>query len=194
MDEHGGPGPVHRRGTETLMRTHHPVYSLVTPTGGHEMKPKPAVAKITRPVLSGCFLRKRLFRLLDNARKKPVLWVSAPAGSGKTTLISSYLEHGKCPCLWYQLSEGDNDIATFFYYMGQAAQRAAPRARKPLPLLTPEFLPGLAVFAQSYFETLFDRLRPPFVMVFDNYQEVHTDSPLHKVLQDGLSQLPEGRN
>ncbi|HEU4949192.1 MAG TPA: hypothetical protein VFT11_00375, partial [Candidatus Deferrimicrobiaceae bacterium] len=150
------------------------------------MKPKPAVAKITRPVLTGCFPRKRLFRLLDNARKNPVLWVSAPAGSGKTTLISSYLEHKKRPCLWYQLSEADNDIATFFYYMGQAVQRAAPRARKPLPLLTPEFLPGLAVFGQRYFENLFDRLRTPFVMVFDDYQEVHADSLLHEVLQVGL--------
>lgn len=177
------------------MRTHHPVYALVTATGGHEMEKKPApVAKITRPVLTGCFPRKRLFRLLDNERKKPVLWVSAPAGSGKTTLISSYLEHKKRPCLWYQLSEGDNDIATFFYYMGQAAQRASPRARKPLPLLTPEFLPGLAVFAQRYFENLFDRLPSPFVMVFDDYQEVHADSPLHEVLRDGLTQLPEGRN
>jgi len=167
----------------------------VTATGGDEMEPKPApVAKITRPVLTGCFPRKRLFRLLDKARKKPVLWVSAPAGSGKTTLISSYLEHGKHPCLWYQLNAGDNDIATFFYYMGQAARRAAPRARKPLPLLTPEFLPGLAVFSQRYFENLFDRLRSPFVMVFDDYQEVHDDSPLHEVLRDGLSQLPEGRN
>jgi LuxR family maltose regulon positive regulatory protein len=159
------------------------------------MEPKPAPApKITRPVLSGCFPRKRLFRLLDSARKKPVLWVSAPAGSGKTTLISNYLEHRKYPCLWYKMSEVDNDIATFFYYMGQAAQKASPRARKPLPLLTPEFLPGLAVFAQRYFENLFDRLASPFVMVFDDYQKIHADSPLHEILRDGLSMLPEGRN
>ncbi|HWS15258.1 MAG TPA: BTAD domain-containing putative transcriptional regulator, partial [Candidatus Methylomirabilis sp.] len=158
------------------------------------MEPKAApVAKITRPALTGCFPRKRLFRLLDDARKIPVLWVSAPAGSGKTTLISSYLERGKRSCLWYRLSEADNDIATFFYYMGQAAQRASPRARKPLPLLAPEFLPGLAVFAQRYFENLFDRLPSPFVMVFDDYQKVHADSPLHEVLRDGLSLLPEGR-
>jgi len=177
------------------MRLLHPVYSWETDTGGDEMAPKPApVAKITRPVLTGCFPRKRLFRLLDNARKIPVLWVSAPAGSGKTTLISSYLDQGKRPCLWYQLSEGDDDIATFFYYMGQAAQRASPRARKPLPLLTPEYLPGLGVFAQRYFENLFDRLASPFVIVFDDYQKVHADSPLHEVLRDGLSQLPEGRN
>jgi ATP/maltotriose-dependent transcriptional regulator MalT/DNA-binding SARP family transcriptional activator len=158
-----------------------------------ERKPAP-VAKITRPALTGCFPRTRLFRLLDSARKKPVLWISAPAGSGKTTLISSYLEYRKVPCIWYKLSEGDNDIANFFYYMGLAAQRASPRARKPLPLLTPEFLPGLAVFAQRYFENLFGRLDTPFVMVFDDYQNVHADSPLHEILRDGMSQLPEGRN
>jgi ATP/maltotriose-dependent transcriptional regulator MalT/DNA-binding SARP family transcriptional activator len=152
----------------------------------------PPIAKINRPVLSGCFPRKRLFRLLDDCRKRKVAWVSGPPGSGKTTLVGSYLDTRDLPCIWYQVDEGDADVATFFYYMGLAAQRAAPRNRRPLPLLAPENIPGIAEFTRRYFEGLYARLRPGSVLVFDNCQQVPAGSLFHEVIRDGLSCLPEG--
>src|SRR5690242_14143631 len=116
------------------------------------MKKQPAIAKITRPKLSGIFPRTRLFKALDSGLKKPVTWISGPAGAGKTTLVASYLDARKLPCLWYSVDAGDADIATFFYYLGNAVQIAAPRHRKPLPLLTPEYLMGIPTFAKNYFE------------------------------------------
>ena len=154
----------------------------------------PSIAKITRPIAAGIFQRKRLFRLLDTCRKYPVIWISAPAGSGKTTLISSYLDAKKLPCLWYQVDEGDSDIATFFSYMGMAAKKAAPRRRKPLPLLTPEYLQGISTFTLRYFENLFSRLKAPYVLVFDNYHSVPADSSFHSMISDGLSTIPDGMN
>jgi ATP/maltotriose-dependent transcriptional regulator MalT/DNA-binding SARP family transcriptional activator len=127
-------------------------------------------------------------------RKQPVIWVSGPPGCGKTTLVANYLQVNKIPCLWYQIDEGDADPATFFYYMGLAAKRAAPRKRKTLPLLTPEYLRDIPTFTFRYFENLSNRLRIPFVLVFDNYQEVPPDSPLHEIILNGLSRIPEGIN
>jgi LuxR family maltose regulon positive regulatory protein len=152
----------------------------------------PQLAKITRPVFDDVLLRKRLFKELDRARKKPVLWISAPAGSGKTTLASSYIDDRELPCLWYQMDEGDSDLSTFFYYMGLAGKKAAPRRKKPLPLLTPEYMMGLPTFAKRFFEDLTARLRSPSVIVFDNYQEVPSTSMLHEVLTHGFSAIPEG--
>jgi LuxR family maltose regulon positive regulatory protein len=149
------------------------------------------IAKITRPRLSAVLPRMRLFRLLDQSCY-PITWVVGPAGSGKTTLVASYFDARKLPCLWYQVDEGDADIATFFYYMGLAAQKAAPRYRKRLPLLTPEYLQGLPAFNQKFFESLYNRLKHPFTIVFDNYQEVSEDSSLHEIVNNGLSLLPEG--
>ena len=94
------------------------------------------MSKITRPIPVRVSQRKRLFRLLDRLRKQPIIWISGPPGCGKTTLVSSYIEARKIPCLWYQVDQGDEDIATFFYYMGLAAKKATPRKRKSLPLLT----------------------------------------------------------
>ncbi len=150
------------------------------------------MAKGTRPILTRVFPRKRLFSLLDRMRKRPVTWVSGPPGCGKTTAVISYLDARNFSCLWYQVDPGDADPATFFYYLGLAAKNAAPRKRKPLPLLTREYLQGIPTFTLRYFENLFARLKIPSIIVFDNYQEVPEDAPLHEILLNGLSRLPEG--
>jgi len=161
--------------------------------------------------------------LFDNSRRCPVLWVTGPPGSGKTALVSSYIEARKLPCLWYQIDEGDSDIATFFYYMSIAAKRAATRKRTSLPLFTPEHVKGIAVFAKRYFEELYSRLNPlgtsrsrptppfysplskgehrgvkggqgRFTIVFDNYQDVSVNSEFHEMIVCGLEMIPEYLN
>ena len=151
-------------------------------------------AKVTKPVLTDVLNRERLFKQIDSYRSRPITWVAGPAGSGKTVLVSSYLEDRKLPCLWYRIDQGDNDPATFFYYLGQAAKVAVPRKRKPLPLLAPEYLPGLEEFTFRYFEDLFNRLKSPFFIVFDDYQELSETSLLHSVIRNGLTRLPQGIN
>ncbi len=158
--------------------------------GSTRMASQPSLAKITRPRISGVFPRKRLFELLDVLSEYPITWVSAPGGSGKTTLAASYLAEKKSPCLWYDIDEGDDDIASFFYYMGLAMRKAAPR-KKALPLLTPEYLQSIPIFTLRYFEKLYSGLEPPFTLVFDNCQQVADSSQFHRVLADGLSVLPE---
>ncbi|OGW27180.1 MAG: hypothetical protein A2X56_14290, partial [Nitrospirae bacterium GWC2_57_13] len=152
----------------------------------------PLIAKITRPKLAGAYPRKRLFKLLDGCRDTPVTWISSPAGSGKTTLVASYLDVRKLPCIWYQIDEGDNDPATFFYYLGLAAKQAVPRHKKPLPFLTPEYLANVGIFSRRFFENICTRLKVPFVMVFDNYQEVAQDAPVHEIFREGLAAVPPG--
>ncbi len=188
------------------------------------MKQVVSFAKLTRPKSANVLLRKRLFKLLDEARNKPVVWITAPPGAGKTTLVSTYLENKNLPCIWYQIDEGDGDIASFFHYMGIAAKHAAPRYRKPLPNLTPEYFLGLPTFTRNYFRELYSRVNlvaskeslrgakrqsnltkgiatlpsgarnDRFIVVLDNYQDVPADSHLHNIIQTGLSEIPEGIN
>lgn len=85
-------------------------------------------------------------------------------------------------------------MATFFYYMSQAAKKAAPFRKKPLPLLTPEYLKGLPIFTMRYFEDLFSRLKTPFIIVLDNYQSISAESNFHEALYEGLRIIPEKIN
>jgi len=150
------------------------------------------LTKITCPAPRGVMERARLFRRLDAGRRHPLVWVSGPAGSGKTTLVSSYLERRPLSTRWYQLDAGDADPATFFHYLGLAVDKAAPRRGAPLPHLTPEYLLGVPAFARGFFEVMCARLGAPSVIVLDNFQTLPAACALHAALLAGFSALPEG--
>ncbi|MFB3083040.1 MAG: hypothetical protein ACE1Z4_06240, partial [Gammaproteobacteria bacterium] len=79
-------------------------------------------------------------------RQRPVIWVTGPPGSGKTTLIASYIDSKNLRCTWYQIDHGDSDVATFFYYMGLATADQIDAKTKRLPLFTPEYQRDLTTF------------------------------------------------
>lgn len=149
-------------------------------------------AKITRPLLRGSLPRERLFRLLDEGRDRPVTWVSGPPGSGKTSMVSGYLEARKLPCLWYRFDKGDADPATFFHYLGVATQRALPRKRKPLPKPAPSDLSDIGPFARRYFGELFDRLASGQVLVFDEWENAIPGSSVETAVREGIRLIPKG--
>lgn len=158
---------------------------------------KTAVAKITRPDVSNAVQRDRLFTMLDSCPAPAVTWISAPGGSGKSTLVASYLDSRQLPCIWYQCDEADADLATFFYYMGMAARQATPRRRNPLPLLTPEYLTGIPAFTRGFFESLSVRLRHAgessgFVIVLDNYQDLPANCRFHDMIATGFAVMRAG--
>jgi len=155
----------------------------------------PLPPKLTAPRPTRVFPRQRLFDLLDRTREDHhVIWISAPGGAGKTSLATSYLQARKLPVLWYQVDQGDGDIASFFYYMGLAAKHVAPRHKTPLPLLTPEYLADVPTFTRNFFRELYRRLPKNSVIVLDNYQDAPEDSPLHDVLHTAMGEVPEGLN
>ncbi len=150
------------------------------------------LAKLSRPTLAGVASRARLFSQLDKFRDSPVIWVSGPPGSGKTTLVADYLDTFALDYAWYQLDQGDADVATFFHYMGQELVRRDPAVGGSLPGFSPEYFTDLPAFSGRYFREFFSRLATPFALVFDNYHEVPGQSRLHEVIRDGLEEIPEG--
>jgi len=153
----------------------------------------PVPAKILPPRLGQHYVRTRLIGLLDRmCEHHRVIWVNAPGGAGKTSLTISYLQTRKLPVLWYQVDQGDTDIASFFYFLRLTAQRVTPRYKTPLPLFTPEYLGDVPTFTRNFFRELFRRLPKNSVLVLDNYQDVPEDSLLHNVLHTAMNEIPEG--
>jgi LuxR family maltose regulon positive regulatory protein len=80
----------------------------------------------TRPTLVA---RPRLTERLERGRKAALTLVSAPAGFGKTTLLSDWLAEPSAderPVAWLSLDQRDNDPVLFWNYVVAAFQRAAP--------------------------------------------------------------------
>ena len=139
-----------------------------------------AVAKITRPRLGRLLPRPRLFRVLDGPR--PLAWVWGPPGAGKTALVAAWSETRRTRTLWYQCDAGDVSVPAFLEYLARAA---SDRRTAPAPEPATEAL-------RDWLRALFERLRGPFVLVLDGYQEIPADSPVHEAVRVVVDELPPG--
>src|SRR6267378_5176243 len=81
--------------------------------------PKPRRALVARP---------RLRERLGRGTESKLTLVSAPAGFGKTTLLTEWLAAPSDErfTAWLSLDASDNDPAAFWAYLIAALQRAAP--------------------------------------------------------------------
>ncbi len=158
----------------------------------HLAREAAGIVKINGPSTDGILPRRRLFSLLDNSSSGSVIWITAPAGSGKTALAASYLDERHAPFLWYQCDCGERDIATFFYYLGLAAKQAGSTEHGSLPLLTAEYRYDIRTFSRNFFQKLCLFLKPGSFIVFDNFQEVASDSLLMELLVAAAEYLPDG--
>ena len=158
------------------------------------MPPAPELAKLSRPRIYRVSPRERLFRLLDERREHPVVWLSGAPGAGKTVLVASYLEARKLNAVWYHVDPGDADPATFFYYLGLAGGRFGGKKARALPLFTDEYRRDLNGFARRWFRELFARMPAGSVIVLDNLHEAGGSSEARAAFATGLEEIPVGVN
>src|SRR6266516_36105 len=70
-------------------------------------------------------IRPRLIERLNEGLYRKLTLISAPAGFGKTTLVSQWVEGIERPAAWLSLDEGENDPARFLTYLVSALQTIA---------------------------------------------------------------------
>ncbi|MCL4746191.1 MAG: hypothetical protein KJZ83_12360 [Burkholderiaceae bacterium] len=133
-----------------------------------------------------------MFAAIDALATAPGLWVSGPAGFGKTTLVATWLEARGLPCAWLQLDVADADPSTFAHFLAGSAALIAPRRRLRLPLPTIDDLRDVPAFIRRCIRRMAASLDHPWVLVLDNAQEIDRASTLHAGIAAALSELPEG--
>src|SRR5579859_5077196 len=74
--------------------------------------------------------RPRLLERLNEGLHRKLTLISAPAGFGKTTLLSEWTLGLGRPVAWLSLDEGDNDPTRFLTYLVAALQTIAPNLGK----------------------------------------------------------------
>lgn len=133
-----------------------------------------------RPDLVG---RLRLTAQLDDGLRQGhrLFLCSAPAGYGKTTLLSAWLYQGSYPFAWLSLDSRDNDLRTFGRCLAAALQRLGPSVGTSLArLVAAPVLPPPATLAAALLTDLTEA-GGPYVLVLDDCQEL-TAPELHELI------------
>ena len=151
-----------------------------------------SLSKFTRPDARAAWPRRRLFERMDRARERRIIWISGPAGSGKTTFVSSYIDARKLASFWYQIDPGDADVASFFHYFGMAATRTLSPTPASLPHFSPAQVSGVDAFARTFLRDMSGGLAALDVIVIDNHQDA--GSALDDIIRIAASELPIGCN
>jgi LuxR family maltose regulon positive regulatory protein len=147
------------------------------------------------PLLPGVIARPHLLHLLDQGLVTKLTLVSAPAGYGKTTLLSAWAHQRNLPVAWVSLDESDNDLARFRSYLHAALQGlsasfgTADLARmQPSALANPPGAESLSAF-QTAFLNQVATLPGDCVLIFDDFHLIQ-HQPIQQLMASLLDHLP----
>src|SRR5437660_6028203 len=113
--------------------------------------------------------RPRLLERLNEGLHRKLTLIAAPAGFGKTTLVSEWVEGIERPTAWLSLDEGDNDPARFLTYLVAALQTIAATIGQGVlgVLQSPQPPPPEAMLTALLNDIT--ALSDQFVLVLDDY-------------------------
>ena len=134
-------------------------------------------------------LRLRLIERLNEGLHRKLTLISAPAGFGKTTLVSTWLADCDRAVAWLSLDEGDNDSIRFLTYLIAAMQTIAPTIGDGVlaVLQSPQAPPIEPVLTALLNEI--STVPDAFVLVLDDYHVIDT-TPVDHALTFLLEHLP----
>jgi LuxR family maltose regulon positive regulatory protein len=75
--------------------------------------------------------RSVIHEKLNTGLSQKLILISAPAGFGKTTVVSDWIDQNKIPAAWFSLDNGDNDPVDFLSYIIKGIQSIQPAFGQP---------------------------------------------------------------
>jgi LuxR family maltose regulon positive regulatory protein len=94
-------------------------------------------SKLRRPLARpGTIRRPLLIERLARDESRPVVSVVAPAGYGKTTLLSQWAERNGQAFAWVSVDEMDNDPKVLLSYVAEALDAVQPVSARVFDALT----------------------------------------------------------
>ncbi|WP_312113383.1 LuxR C-terminal-related transcriptional regulator [Brevibacillus reuszeri] len=132
---------------------------------------------------SDLLCRQQLVEQIDEAGAARLILICAPAGFGKTTAVSQWIQSVAYPTGWVSLDESDNDPTRFWRYFAQAiymvqgelSGETSPFFQQPYYLASSETV--ISVLLEEIAE-----LHSDFYLVLDDYHVIKEPS-IHEGLQ-----------
>jgi LuxR family maltose regulon positive regulatory protein len=141
------------------------------------------------PMRSELVSRPRLIEQLDAGLDCKLTLISAPAGFGKTTLLSEWVTRLKDRAAWLSLDAGDNDEARFWIYLVAALQTVHTHlGQDALQLFQAPQPPATQVILTTVLNEM-AALPQDVILVLDDYQLI-SDQAVHDGVAFLLEHLP----
>ena len=137
--------------------------------------------------------RPRLVERLNTGLDKKLTLISAPAGFGKTTLLSEWIPICPRPVTWLFLDEGDNDPTQFWAYFIASLQGLHPDlgASAFALIQSPQVPPIKSILTELINDLI--AFSDPFASVLDDYHFIDSQ-PIHEALIFLIDHLPANMN
>jgi LuxR family transcriptional regulator, maltose regulon positive regulatory protein len=147
--------------------------------------------KLNRPVVDCHWVvRPRLMTRLEDGLHKRLTLISAPAGFGKTTLATQWVEQIPGHSAWLSLDKNDNEPDVFLKYVIAALRSVLPGVCEGLgSLLTSPTLPPPDYLADVMVSEL-SRTQDRLLLVLDDDHTI-TSEPVQAIVIRMLEHLPE---
>lgn len=174
--------------SDTLLPTEQPGHA---PSAG-QPAPEPllAIKIVVPPLRPGLVLRTRLAAMLAEARDRQLMVISAPAGYGKTTLLTQWSAQSPWQVAWVSLEASESDPQRFWRYLITALEKLTPRiiGREVLELGQSRPAPPLESVVTTLLNALL-LLQEDVALILDDYHLI-TDQSTHDSLAFFLDHLP----
>ncbi|HXF60736.1 MAG TPA: LuxR C-terminal-related transcriptional regulator [Caldilineaceae bacterium] len=134
--------------------------------------------------------RARLINALErDVPDYKLILLSAPAGYGKSTLLSQWAHASRFPVAWLSISEEDNDLIRFFRYLLIGWEQIQPGVRETqVGLLLDDVMPDPQAVMAAFVNVASD-VPGDLVFVLDDYHLI-ADPAIHQALTFLLDHLP----
>jgi len=141
------------------------------------------------PIRSDLVARPRLVQRLDAKSNRKLTLVSAPAGFGKTTLLSEWIHEQKQDAAWISLDKGDNDPARFLAYFISAFHTIEHEmVEETFALLESPQPPPVEVILTPLINSISER-SSKFSIVLDDYHVI-TNAQVHEAVRFTMANMP----
>jgi ATP/maltotriose-dependent transcriptional regulator MalT len=120
--------------------------------------------------------RSRLIDKLNQGFECGFVLVSAPAGYGKTTLLSAWLSQLDFACAWLSLDSKDNDLTRFLAYLVSAIQTIDPSIKQYFDSELEIYDPPDPESILTPLVNHFTRAKQPFCLILDDYHVIQNQA------------------
>ena len=125
-------------------------------------------SKLCRPLIRpGTVRRSSLIERLGRGDPRPIVSVVAPAGYGKTTLLSQWAERNGQAFAWVSVDEGDNDPKVLLSYVAAALDAVEPIDARVFDALASP-VSSVAGWVVPRLGKAFSLMTSPVVLVLDD--------------------------